>query len=104
MKPTWEDLAKREPALSALRRRVESIEDDPRAESFCANAVWYGYDDRPSLKAELCGLVGWSARRPDALLRSPEAYDVAYESLYYALPDCRGRCECSSVLEVSCPK
>jgi hypothetical protein len=31
-------------------------------------------------------LVGWSAANPK--LRSEEAYDVAYDTLYELLPDC----------------
>jgi hypothetical protein len=31
--------------------------------------------------------VGWGARKP--ILRSSEAYDVAYDAIYELLPDCR---------------
>jgi hypothetical protein len=60
--------------------------------------VWYGYPGhRPGLKARLTKLVGWEATRPGGVRRSSAAYDVAYDTIYEALPDCRGRCACSTI-------
>jgi hypothetical protein len=64
-----------------------------RSKTFCANANWYGYSG-PGLKEKLCQLVGWEAKTDDPRLKTNEAYDVAYEAIYEALPDCRGRCSC----------
>ena len=42
-------------------------------------------------------LVGMLAI-PEGLLRSSAAYDVAYQTIYEALPDCRSRCACQILL------
>jgi hypothetical protein len=83
---TWETLVAREPRLAALLAEIRKIRSRP---GFCANELWYGYGDYGhSLKYRLSCLVGWD-RRPDPLLGTEDAYDVAYETLYRALPDCR---------------
>ena len=67
---------------------------------FCANAVWYGYAGfEPGIRSRLCELVGTCAEKGGDL-RPSEAYDLAYETLYEALPDCRGRCICSRILDL----
>jgi hypothetical protein len=84
-------LIAQEPRLLKLYERALSFHraTDPR---FCANEVWYGYSDvRTGLKERLCMLVGWEARK--LTLRTEEAYDVAYDAIYEALPDCRA-CGC----------
>jgi len=58
------------------------------APDFCANEVWYGSGDDGGVRKRVSNLVGWD-RKPDPILGSDEAYDVAYESLYEELPDCR---------------
>ncbi|OWY59137.1 hypothetical protein B7486_76180, partial [cyanobacterium TDX16] len=63
--------------------------------------VWYGYDGSGGLKGPLCRLVGFL--RPSVSPESDElctsrSYDIAYESIYEALPDCKVGCACSSVL------
>jgi hypothetical protein len=82
--PTWAELVRLEPRLLALQRDIRAVDgSDPH---FCANKVWYrpgGFKDR------LCQLVGWYAERDDPVLRSSEAYDVAYDHLYRQLPPCR---------------
>ncbi|MDP9471721.1 MAG: hypothetical protein M3Q71_13835 [Chloroflexota bacterium] len=90
--PTWEDLVEREPRLADLRVAAERIRPTADA-SFCANAVWYGYGGHLGLKPRLIRLVGWGAQIHDPVLRSSDAYDVAYQTLYHLLPDCRG-CSC----------
>ncbi len=89
--PTWEDLVAREPRLADLRVAAERVRDVDA--SFCANAVWYGYGGHLGLKPRLLRLVGWGAQNRDPVLRSCDAYDVAYQTLYDLLPDCRG-CGC----------
>ena len=80
---TWEQLVKIEPRLKAILGEAQAVssDDDPH---FCANAVWYA----GGLKERLCKLVGWD-RKPHPVLGTEEAYDVAYDTCYNALPDCR---------------
>jgi hypothetical protein len=95
---TFRALAKLEPRLNDLLAAARAFHKS-RAKVFCANAVWYGYPGfRPGLKALLCRLVGWS-RKEGGVLQTSEAYDVAYQAIYRALPDCRGRCACSGLRE-----
>ncbi len=90
--PTWQDLVEREPRLADLRIAAERIR--PAADApFCANEHWYGYGGHLGLKPRLIRLVGWGAQSHDPVLRSCDAYDLAYETLYDLLPDCRG-CGC----------
>lgn len=86
---TWGRLVARIPELAHLRREAQKTSDaDPH---FCANYVWY----RPGgLKERLSQLVGWGVASPDPMVRSSEAYDLAYDILYNALPDCRD-CGCA---------
>jgi hypothetical protein len=87
---TFDGLVALEPRLANLlaeaRRHRRS-----RARSVCANEIWY----RPGgLRQRLIGLVGWHSLAPrGSVLRTPAAYDLAYETLYDALPDCR-ECGC----------
>ncbi len=89
---TWQDLVEREPRLADLRIVAERVRDAGDG-SFCANASWYGYGGQLGLKPRLLRLVGWGAQSRDPVLRSCDAYDVAYQTLYDLLPDCRG-CGC----------
>jgi hypothetical protein len=42
---------------------------------------------------------GIPAKTPnEAVLKSSDAYDMAYQTLYDALPDCGERCECQAVM------
>ncbi len=93
-KITWELLCSLEPRLLDLLAEVRAIKDDKSKPSFCANAVWYGEFGHPGIKPKLIHLVGWHASGTDRRLRSPEAYDLATNTLYNALPDCRGDCFC----------
>jgi hypothetical protein len=94
---TFRTLARLEPRLRELLAEARSHHNN-RGPVFCANAVWYGYPGhRPGLKYHLSRLVGWTAERAGDV-RTSEAYDVAYHTIYQALPDCRGRCLCSVLL------
>jgi hypothetical protein len=96
-RPTFQTLLKKEPRLGDLLSIARSLHDN-RDPVFCATAIWGGYAGfRPGLKALLGRLVGWTAETGGDL-RSWEAYEVAYKTIYLALPDCRGRCWCSSIL------
>jgi hypothetical protein len=85
---TWGDLTAREPLLRALLKEIRAIRPKP-GKRWCANAIWYGYaDPADSFKERMSQLVGWD-RRGDPVLGTMDAYDVAYKTLYNALPDCR---------------
>lgn len=89
--PTFADLVKLEPKLGELLTEAKSYHTSQNPE-FCANAAWYGYGGEPGIKPRLLKLVGWE--RPGGLhwpLSTPAAYDVAYDTLFEALPDC-GKC------------
>jgi len=84
---TFDDLCALEPELAALAEHARSYRDGPKQSSFCANQVWY----YGGLKAKLCSLVGFDSKHPDPRLHTREAYDLAYQTIYYLLPDC---CNC----------
>jgi hypothetical protein len=89
-RPTFEELAALEPRLNHLLAEARSYHEK-KYRRFCANAVWYGYPGHePGLKQGLSELVGWESGQK-GLLGSREAYDVAYQTLYQALPNCRHR-------------
>jgi hypothetical protein len=83
----WKELVAIEPELAKLYEEVCSLKD-PGGRSFCAEAVWHR-----QLKARLTWLVGFRAHGDDPRLRSMAAYDIAFETVYGALPPCRG-CGC----------
>ena len=99
---TFARLSEMEPLLLALERAVDArTAANRRRRNWCANAAWYGYGafaDAPSFRRHLPHVVGWHrapapAHPHDAVLRSEEAYCVAYAHLYERLPDCR-TCGC----------
>lgn len=51
-------------------------------------AAWFGEFgyEQYSLKQRLCDLVGWSRHRDPVELQSSEAYDVAYKTIFDAMP------------------
>lgn len=85
------DLVPKEPRLLDLYATAASTCDDGRKPSFCANSVWYGNFGWPGIKPELTYLVGWSAE--NTALRSRDAYEAAYHTIYETLPGCRN-CLC----------
>ena len=96
---TWGDLIAREPRLARLRREIRALHRQPLGENWCAGEAWYGYgawrwSGREGFKRRLSALVGTTAERPDPVLRSSKAYDLAYRTLYEALPPCR-ECACA---------
>jgi hypothetical protein len=100
----WHDrflaLARIDSTLLGLMRQVASVRVDALADGhFCANALWYGYrDHNAAIKGRVLRLAGWQRwdRHPD--LSTTEAYDVVYDTIYRALPDCRSECACQNVL------
>lgn len=91
----WEDLVRIEPRLGEMLKEIQSIKDDGTAPSFCANAQWYRSpgEGEDSFKDRLVAMAGWHAQSSDPEIRSDLAYNVAYEKLYEALPNCRN-CGC----------
>ena len=86
-KVTFDELVKLEPKLGSLLEEAKAMKR--ASPPFCANAVWYGYRGYPGIKPRLIRLVGWNSKNPDSLLHGERAYDVAYQTIYHALPDCR---------------
>ncbi|MFP4473998.1 MAG: hypothetical protein ACLFOY_00465 [Desulfatibacillaceae bacterium] len=88
---TWEDIIAVQPALHDLYVAALSVVDDRSKPFFCGHHVWY----KQGYRRRLTQLVGYGA---DPLLpsfiRSPEAYAIAYQKVYDAIPGCRGDCGC----------
>lgn len=87
---TFEDLVIVEPSLNWLAQdALHYREKMKRKRVVCANARWYGYGEwvDMGLKERLCQVVGWEGSNP--LLRSVNAYDLAYKHIYKLLPYCR---------------
>jgi hypothetical protein len=85
---TFEELVKIEPRLEELFDEAKKVSSEGNP-NFCANAVWYGTYAEAGLKDRLVKLVGWEAEKNDKTLRSGKAYDLAYKTIYDALPYCR---------------
>ncbi len=81
---TYAELEARDQRLAALRVAIDTV--GRTAGDFCANHWWYG---RAGFKSELTRIIGSLAAQDDAALRTAAAYDVAYQTLYHRLPDCR---------------
>lgn len=84
------ELAVIEPQLKGLLDKAQKWQRNSRcSHRVCANERWYGYSrwKGRGLKDKLCRLVGYEAQNPR--LRTEDAYDVAYDHIYAALPDCR---------------
>jgi len=87
---SFDQLVEIEPALIPLYESALAYHDSVD-EFFCANDVWYGTTTPGGLKGWLERLVGWDARNKN--LRTEEAYDLAYDVIYDALPNCQ-KCGC----------
>ena len=81
---TWKMLAAYEPRLAAMLEEAKKIDgSDAR---FCANEVWF----MGGMKDRVIALAGWEAPvTAPAWMRGQSAYDVAYQTIYDALPPCR---------------
>ena len=66
---------------------------------FCANETFLGYGRSRGhgIKPRLARLVGWFTESADPAIRTSDVYRLAYQTVYGALPDCRG-CGCFVVL------
>ena len=85
--PTWEELVALDARFADLLNLARSYHQS-RRRRFCANHVYVW-----ELKPRLEDLAGCSRRWGPKLLRTEAAYDVARETVYNALPGCRG-CAC----------
>lgn len=83
---TWETMVQLEPRLGTLLEEIKNCQDLKLTKSFCANSVW-----AKKFKQKMIQLVGWEAKITD--LSTDQAYDIAYNVLYGALPPCRS-CGC----------
>lgn len=84
----FDSLVQHEPRLADMLDEIQGLKDDPEDDCFCANARWQN-----EYKPELQLLVGW-LRHPDhPVLSTEQAFEVARDRLYDALPPCRG-CAC----------
>lgn len=87
-KDSFMPLARLQPQLIELYMKMASFMDERNETKCCANELWYFYG-----KPRLLPLVGWESRGQHPTLRTMEAYDIAYQTCYDALPDCRN-CGC----------
>lgn len=86
-KITWERIVQVCPALGRMRDEASKVDDsDPY---FCANDVWFEL-----FKPRLLRLVGFEALPVYSdWMYGHVAYDIAYQTIYNELPDCR-MCAC----------
>ena len=82
---TFEDMCTLEPLLALLRDDINRVSSRGK-KHFCANKAWVR-----RFKPRLIRLVGWYAYKEE--LRTSEAYELAYRTLYSLLPNCR-HCRC----------
>jgi hypothetical protein len=90
---TFDELCALEPGLRLLYEEARAQRRKRRGPHYCANATWYVL-----FKPRLSRLVGWERPDRDPVLGSSEAYDLAYHTVYEALPDCKD-CNCLRVGE-----
>lgn len=87
-----------DPRINELLKEAQDQCDTGAGDYYCANAIWFGYEQYEGLglKERLCDLVGWErvSKQYMGVLGGHEAYDIAYAKIYDALPDCRGGCGC----------
>jgi hypothetical protein len=76
---TWGRLIELEPRLRALYNRALTIRNGKRR--FDALGLWIG-QGCDGMKDEMTALVGWG-RKDSPELGTNEAYDVAYEKIFY---------------------
>lgn len=83
---TWNKLILLEPRLLTLYDEAKNTEQKP---GYTANAKWFGEGEYRSqaIKPRLLRLVGWTAEGDEDTLHSCQAYDIAYHTIYWALPD-----------------
>lgn len=85
---TWEELVKIEPRLLELYHAAKYA--GTGQERFCGNEAWYGVGDEVGFKHLMSQLAGWETpKTANPRVRTSEAYEVALDKIYNALPPCR---------------
>lgn len=87
---TFDRLVRLEPRLLGLVQEAALVNDS--APNFCANEIW-----SEQFKPRLMRLVGWYAECAHPEVQDEAAYQVAYDVVYRALPDCRN-CACKAAI------
>jgi hypothetical protein len=80
-------VASMEPAVLELYQQALLVKSDGN-DSFCANKTWYEV-----FQPKLNKVIGWDREQGPDVLRSCRAWDVSFNAIYSALPDCRN-CGC----------
>ena len=84
----WRKMIVEEPMLKVLYDGAKSQRVYTN-KPFCANFIWYGGHIGRGIKELMCRIVGSERRKAGwEFLRTSEAYDIAYDQIYQALPDC----------------
>jgi hypothetical protein len=89
---TFADLVALEPRLDDLMHEAR-MHHATMDETFCCSAAWYGFGGYPGIKPRLVKLVGYERPGSHPILKTEQAYDVAYSAISEALPDCQD-CAC----------
>jgi hypothetical protein len=99
--PTWDMLSRAEPRLEELLARAYDAHETHPTGRFCANDWWFGYREWPGVEKTFQRLVGWRRRDDDVpeYLKTSDAYDLAFRTIYDALPDCR---DCACIATIKC--
>jgi hypothetical protein len=84
---TWEELVEMEPRLADLLKRCTEAGRGLR--SFCYEIAWFGPSGNTGFKAEFKQLVGHFAENRHPRLTTQYAYELGYQTLLSALPECR---------------
>ncbi len=88
---TFADAVKLDSRIGDLLKEAQAVKRI-EGKSFCANEIWYGYNGRSredGLRYKVQLLVGHARQDGPAELKTSKAYDVVYEMIYNALPDCK---------------
>src|SRR5262249_27834475 len=85
---TFENLVAHEPRLADLLEEARSYHKK-RPRGFCRYDTWYSWrQPERGLRRRMAQLVGWETGRDDVLGTSA-AYELAYRTIYGALPACK---------------
>lgn len=80
---SWSELVFLEPQLKTFLDVIKALAPPTKA-PWCSNKAWYDI-----FKPRMKNLVGWSCTRKNPALRSSQAYETAYKTLYHSLPASR---------------
>ena len=78
---TWDDLMELEPRLEDLSCQVEACRPSENESDFDYENCWAKFKD------PIANLVGWHRKTGDENLRTYQAYEIAYYTLWHALHD-----------------